>query len=174
MEAAPERERATDRLNRIANWRRWWLAGTALDWGFCLLSAGLVAAGYYESYLTRTFIPAPKWAAVPVQVAWFAVTAYLAATAFLAWRRDGRLRSVIPDGYSLSVAGCAIFLVGILINGWWSDAFGPDYGVPAIFRLPNLIPTSISTPCAARCLFPPQEVLSISPTTAKKSSERSA
>ncbi len=139
MEATPESERTTDRPSRLENWRRWWLAGTVLDWGFCVLSVGLVAAGYYESYLTRTFMPAPKWAAVPVQVAWFAVTAYLAVAAFLAWRRDGRLRSVIPDGYGLSVAGCAIFVVGILINGWWSDAFGPDYGVPAIFRLPNLL-----------------------------------
>lgn len=138
MEAAPERERTTDRLSRIANWRRWWLAGTALDWGFAVLGAGIVGAGYYESYLTRN-PPTPNWAAVPVQVAWLAVTLYLAVAGLRAWRRDGRLSSVIPDRYGLSVAGCAIFLAGILINGWWSDAFGPDYGVPAIFRLPNLL-----------------------------------
>ena len=138
MEATPESERTTDRPSRLASWRRWWLAGTALDWGFAVLSAGIIGAGYYESYLTRN-PPAPNWAAAPVQIAWLAVTLYLAVAGFRAWQRDGRLPSAVPDRYGLSVAGCAIFLAGILINGWWSDAFGPDYGVPAIFRLPNLL-----------------------------------
>jgi len=139
VEATADGDVTSDRPGRLATWGRWWLAGTPLDWGFAVLSAGLVAAGYYESYLTRTYIPAPDWAAVPVQVAWLAITLYVAVSGFLAWRREGRLRSLIPDGYGLSVAGCAIFLVGIVINGWWSDAFGPDFGVPAIFRLPNLL-----------------------------------
>ena len=139
MEATAGTEPSSDRPGRLANWRRWWLAGTRLDRGFVVLSAGIVGAGYYESYLTRNDHPAPNWAAVPVQVAWLAVTAYVAVAGFRAWRRDGRLRSLIPDGYGLSVAGIAVFLAGILINGWWSDAFGPDFGVPAIFRLPNLL-----------------------------------
>ena len=139
MEATAETQAQLERPGPLASWGRWWLAGTALDWGFAVLSAGIVAAGYYESYLTRTYRPAPNWATVPVQVAWLAVTVYIGVAGFRAWRREGRLRSLVPDGYGLSVAGCGLFLIGILINGWWSDAFGPDFGVPAIFRLPNLL-----------------------------------
>jgi hypothetical protein len=138
IDAVGAAERPMGRRDRIGAWLRWWVAGTLLDWGFVVLSAALVGAGYYEAWMTR-HPPTPGWEHVPIQVAWLAITIYLALAALLAWRRDGRLESAVPDGYGPSAAGCVIFLVGILINSWWMDAFGPDYGVPAIFRLPNLL-----------------------------------
>ena len=103
-----------------------------------VLSAALVGAGYYDAWLNR-HPPLPAWEHVPTQAAWLAVTTYLGAAGLLAWRRDRRPQALIPDAYGLSVAGCAVFLAGILINGWWSEALGPDFGVPAIFRVPNLL-----------------------------------
>jgi hypothetical protein len=126
------------RPNRLAAWVRWWFAGNALDWGFAALSSALVGAGYYEAWINR-HPPLPAWEHVPLQAAWLAITVYLSAAGVLGWRRDRDLQSLIPDGYGLSVAGCAIFLIGIVINGWWTYAFGPDFGVPAIFRVPNLL-----------------------------------
>ena len=124
----------------IDRWVRWWRAGTPLDWGFAVLAIALVGAGYYQSWLIRRFpTNTPIWATVPLQVAWLALTAYLVTAGLLAWRREGRLRALVPDGYELSAAGCLVFLAGILLGGWWSIAYGNDYGVPAIFRLPNLL-----------------------------------
>jgi hypothetical protein len=131
-------EPRASRPDRFAAWIRWWFAGNALDWGFAGLSTALVSAGYYEAWINR-HPPVPAWEQVPGQATWLAITLYLGAAGLLAWRRDGDLRSLIPDGYGLSVAGCAIFLVGIVANGWWTEAFGPDFGVPAIFRVPNLL-----------------------------------
>ena len=138
VDAAREVEGPAGRTDRLAAWVRWWFAGNALDWGFAALSAALVGAGYFEAWINR-HPPLPAWEHVPLQAAWLAITVYLAAAGLLAWRRDGDLRSLIPDGYGLSVAGSTIFLVGIVINAWWTDAFGPDFGVPAIFRVPNLL-----------------------------------
>ncbi|HET9781915.1 MAG TPA: hypothetical protein VFR33_09055 [Candidatus Dormibacteraeota bacterium] len=133
-------EQPTNQLGPRAAWVRWWLAGTRLDWGFVLLSAALIGAGYYQSWVTRTTFPdVPSWASIPPQAAWLAVTVYIGAAGLLAWRRDGDLRAAIPEGYEASVAGCVVFLVGIVINGWWTDTLGPAFGVPAIFRLPNLL-----------------------------------
>ena len=128
----------SSRLDLARAWARWWAAGTALDWGFAALSAVLIGAGYYDAWLNR-HPPLPIWEHVPAQAAWLAATGYLGVAGLLAWRRDRHPQALVPAGYGLSVAGCAVFLVGILINGWWSDAFGPDFGVPAIFRVPNLL-----------------------------------
>ncbi len=117
---------------------RWWTAGTPTDWGFVLLSAILVAAGYWDSWLVR-HPPIPVWEHLPVQTAWLATTLYLGAISLIAWRRDGRLETAVPQGYGPSVVGLTVFLVGILISGWWADALGQAAGVPAIFRLPNLL-----------------------------------
>lgn len=132
--------RLAPRSARLAAWMRWWLAGTRLDWGFAALSTVLIGAGYYDAWVTRTYVPnIPSWADIPVQAAWLAVTLYLGGVGLIGMLRDGRLQSLVPDGYGLSAAGCAVFLVGIVINGWWNDAFGPDFGVPAIFKFPNLL-----------------------------------
>ena len=101
--------------------------------------ACLVGAGYYDSWLVRNANPIPVWEHLPVQAAWLATALYLGAVSFVAWRRDGRLETAVPDGYGPTVAGLTVFLVGILINGWWSAALGQAAGVPAIFRLPNLL-----------------------------------
>ena len=125
--------------NALAAWARWWRSGTPLDWGFALLASALIGAGYYDAWINRNIAPPPSWEHVPLQLAGLAVTVYLGAASFLAWRRTRDLRSVPPAGYGLSLVGCGIFLVGIVINGWWTVLFGPDFGVPAIFRLPNLL-----------------------------------
>ncbi|HEV2141866.1 MAG TPA: hypothetical protein VGT01_11795 [Candidatus Dormibacteraeota bacterium] len=123
----------------LGGWLRWWTGGTPTDRGFVLLSACLVGAGYYDSWLVRNVVPIPVWQHVPVQVAWLATTVYLGAISFVAWRRGGRLETAVPEGYGPSVVGLTVFLVGILISGWWGDALGEASGVPAIFRLPNLL-----------------------------------
>ena len=125
--------------DRLGAWLRWWTGGTPIDRGFVVLSACLVGAGYYDSWLIRNVLPIPVWHHVPVQAAWLATTLYLGAVSFVAWRRDGRLETAVPEGYGPSVAGLTVFLVGILISGWWVDALGEASGVPAIFRLPNLL-----------------------------------
>ena len=136
---------ADDELNprppdRVRTWARWWLAGTSFDWGFALLSTALIGAGYYQSWLTRATTPnVPSWAGVPVQAAWLALAVYVGVVSVVAWRRSGDAQSAVPDGYGLSVVGLFTFLGGIVVNGWWFAAFGPDFGVPAIFRLPNLL-----------------------------------
>jgi len=139
IEAAGDEPRAS-RPDRFTSWVRWWFAGNALDWGFVALSSALVGAGYYEAWIVR-HPPGPVWQHIPTQAAWLAVTIYLVAAVFRAWRRDHDrdLGSLIPDGYDLSVTGCAVVLVGIVFNGWWANAFSLASGVPAIFRVPNLL-----------------------------------
>jgi hypothetical protein len=126
------------RSGRLGGWLRWWAAGTPTDRVFVLLSAGLVGAGYYDSWLVR-HPPIPDWEHLPVQAAWLATTLFIGAVSFIAWRRNGRLEVAVPEGYGPTVAGLTVFLVGILISGWWTDALGQAAGVPAIFRLPNLL-----------------------------------
>lgn len=139
IEAAGDEKRAS-RPDRFAAWVRWWFAGNPLDWGFAALSTALIGAGYYEAWIIRN-APSLAWQHIPSQAAWLAITIYLGVAVLRAWRRDHDrdVGSLIPDGYDLSVAGCAIFLVGIVFNGWWANAFGPATGVPAIFRVPNLL-----------------------------------
>lgn len=129
-----------ERSDRLAAWGQWWVSGTWLDRGFVFFSTALVAAGYFDAWINRNVKPPlPSWEHVPVQVTWFAVTLYLVGAALLAWRREGRLESLRPEGYGLSMVGCTIFLVGIVSSGWWTDAFGQDFGVSALFRPPNLL-----------------------------------
>ena len=130
---------AVESTGRPATWIRWWQAGTAVDWGFAVLSTILVSAGYEYSWLTRNKSPLPKGSEIPFQAAWADVALYLVVIGLLAWRRTGRQRSLIPDGYGPSAVGCALVAIGIFMNGWWTDALGPAIGVPAIFRLPNLL-----------------------------------
>lgn len=126
------------RSDGLPGWVRWWTAGTATDRAFVFFSAALVAAGYYDSWLVR-HPPIPEWEHLPVQAAWLATTVYLGAASVVSWRRDGRLESAVPEGYGPTVVGLTVFLVGILISGWWTDVLGDAQGVPAIFRLPNLL-----------------------------------
>lgn len=129
----------SDRADGLGGWLRWWTSGTPTDRGFVLLSACLIGAGYYDSWLVRNVLPIPVWEHVPVQAAWLATTLYLGAVSFVAWRRDRQLETAVPEGYGPAVAGLTVFFVGILISGWWADALGQASGVPAIFRLPNLL-----------------------------------
>ncbi len=140
LEAAGQGGPAANPFRRWSAWREWWLAGTPFDWGFAALSAVLIGAGYYQAWLTRQTYPnVPNWAAVPVQAAWLALALFLGVVSVVAWRREGNAQTAVPDGYGLSVVGLLTFLAGIVINGWWLAAFGTDFGVPAIFRLPNLL-----------------------------------
>lgn len=140
LEKTTVEEQDSNRSDRVKAWTRWWLAGTPFDWGFAALSTVLIGAGYYQSWLTRQTSPdVPNWAAVPVQAAWLAVAIYLGVVSVVAWRREGNAQTAVPEGYGLSVVGMFTFLAGIVVNGWWYAAFGPDFGVPAIFRLPNLL-----------------------------------
>lgn len=140
VETTADDEQTLSRPDRGTAWRRWWLAGTPFDWGFAVLSTALIGAGYYQSWLTRQDqAHVPGWAAVPVEAAWLGLALYLGGVSLVAWRRSGRAESAVPDGYGLSVVGLFTFLAGILLNGWWNAAFGPDFGVPAIFKLPNLL-----------------------------------
>lgn len=138
LDAPGEAEPAASRTDRLGAWMRWWVSASKLDWGFAAFSTALVGAGYYDAWLNR-HPPPPGWEHVPSQAAWLAITLYLGVATLLRWMRDRRLDTMVPDGYGLSVAGCAIFLAGIVVSGWWADAFGQDFGVPAIFRVPNLM-----------------------------------
>ncbi len=122
-------------VDRLGAWLR---AGTPLDWGFVALSALLIAAGYFDAWSIR-HQSAHTWEDALPQAAWAAVALYLAVGAVLNLRRGRDLESAVPESYGLAVAGCAVFLVGMLVNLWWTAAFGVDSGVPAIFRLPNLL-----------------------------------
>lgn len=140
VEGTIDGQRSGGRSGLVARWVRWWLGGTPFDWGYAALGAALIAAGYYQSWLTRKYFPnPPDWAAVPVQVVWVALALYLGIVSVVAWRRSGNAQTAVPDGYGLSVVGLFTFLGGIVISGWWSAAFGSGFGVPAIFRLPNLL-----------------------------------
>lgn len=131
---------AEGRTDRLSAWARWWVSGSSLDWGFAFFATALVGAGYYDAWINRNVAPPlPLWEHVPVQVTWLAVTLYLAAAGLRGWRRDRRLESLIPDGYAMSAVGCVIFGIGIVSSGWWSAYFGSDFGVPALFRPPNLL-----------------------------------
>src|SRR5712691_2968524 len=82
--------------DRLAAWARWWVAGTRLDWAFAGTTTLLVAAGYYDSWLTRNQSPVPSWADAPVQAAWLAVVICLGVAGIVAWRRDRSLDSLVP------------------------------------------------------------------------------
>ncbi len=113
--------------------------GTRFDWTFAVLATALVIAGYSDSWIDRNVGPEP-WLHAPSQAAWLLITLFLAGTALARWLKERRLDTIIPSGYELSVAGCIVFAVGILISIPWSEAFGTEIlGVPAIFRPPNLI-----------------------------------
>lgn len=119
-------------------WLRWWLSVTPLDIGYVTLACLFTAAGYYDSYVNRN-LPVKIWEDAPAQAGWFAITVFLLGAGLVTWRRDRRPQSLVPEGYGFSVAGCGLFLLGILINGWWSNAFGLEFGVPALFRPPNIL-----------------------------------
>ncbi len=125
-------------VDHFGAWARWWLAGTAADWGYVALSAGLIAGGYFDAWINRHLLVRTWEHALP-QAAWAAITIYLGVWAFVSFRRDHDLRTAVPEGYGLAVVGCAVFLAGIVINVWWATAFATDFGVPAIFRPPNLM-----------------------------------
>ncbi len=132
------------RTDRLGAWLKWWTAGTPNDRAFVLLSAALIAAGYYDSWLVR-HPPIPQWEHVPVQVAWLATTLYLGAVSFVAWRRNGRLEVAVPEGYGPTVVGLAVFLVGIVISSWWTDALGQRPGC----RQSSGFPTCCRSPARA-------------------------
>ncbi|HEX2647524.1 MAG TPA: hypothetical protein VHO95_09860, partial [Candidatus Dormibacteraeota bacterium] len=78
VDAPFENEPLESKPNRIGAWARWWLAGTPLDWGYVVLSGVLIATAYHFSWLNRNTFPLPDWANIPSQLAWLAITAYLA------------------------------------------------------------------------------------------------
>jgi hypothetical protein len=125
-------------VDRLGAWVRWWFAGTPFDWGFVALSAVLIAAGYYDAWSIR-HLSADTWEHALPQAAWAAITLYLGVWTFVNWRRGRSLESVVPESYGLALVGCLVFLTGMVINLWWTTAFGLDSGVPAIFRPPNLL-----------------------------------
>ena len=133
--AVGEARPTTNPLGRLTAWA---VAGTPLDWGFVALSAVLVAAGYYDAWSIRHH-PVDTWEHALPQAAWAAVTLYLGVWAFAGWRRGRTLESVVPESYGLALAGSLVFLAGMVINLWWTTAFGLDSGVPAVFRPPNLL-----------------------------------
>ena len=112
-------------VDHFGAWARWWLAGTAADWGYVALSAGLIAGGYFDAWINRHLLVRTWEHALP-QAAWAAITIYLGVWAFVSFRRDYDLRTAVPDGYGLAVVGCAVFLAGIVINVWWATAFATD------------------------------------------------
>ncbi len=121
----------------------WWLdpsnwPSLTFDWIFSGLAILLVTAGYFDAWINRR-LPVP-WENALVHAAWLLITLCLAVTGTIRWLRTKRLERVIPQGYLVSVIGCAVFAVGILSAGWWSLLFGPEVpGIPAIFRPPNVI-----------------------------------
>ncbi len=120
--------------------------GTRFDWGFSVLAAALVAAGYVDAWLDR-HPPSVLWLHAPSQAAWFAITVYLAVAGVDRWlHQERRVESIVPPGYLLSAVGCAAFAAGILVGVWWQAAMGPEtLGLPAIFRPPNLIQIAAAT-----------------------------
>ena len=137
-EAAREDAPSAGRVDRFGAWVRWWFVGTPLDWGFVGLTTALIAAGYYDAWLNR-HPPIPSWEHAPTQAAWAAVTLYLAIWSVVGLRQGRSLDSVVPESYGTAVAGCTVFLAGMVLDVWWRAAFGQDIGVPAIFRPTNLL-----------------------------------
>ena len=126
-------------LGRWAGFRPSAWSGTPFDWGFTALAAVLVCAGYLDAWQIR-HPPIHLWAHAASQGAWLLVTLYLVAIGARNWRRERRYDSIVPNGYQLSVIGCIVFAVGVLIGAWWQAVFGADQdGVPAVFRPPNVI-----------------------------------
>ncbi len=113
-------------------------SGHAYDWAFSLFATSLVAAGYYDSWINR-HLPVRPWEHAPAQASWMAVTTFLVLTALVSWRQGKARDSLLPSGYLLPALGCAIFAAGMLISGWWTTAFGTDFGVPGLFRPPTLL-----------------------------------
>jgi len=114
-------------------------AGTPFDWGFAAAASLLGGAGFLAAWQIR-HPPIHLWAHAASQGAWLLVTLYVVTFGLRSWRRDHRYDSIVPNGYQLSVIGCGIFAIGILIGAWWQAAFGADQdGVPAVFRPPNVI-----------------------------------
>src|SRR6266571_3249577 len=92
-------------VDHFGAWARWWLAGTAADWGYVALSAGLIAGGYFDAWINRHLLVRTWEHALP-QAAWAAITIYLGVWAFVSFRRDHDLRTAVPEGYGLAVVGC--------------------------------------------------------------------
>ena len=105
LEAAATQD-PTNQLGSRAAWVRWWLAGTRLDWGFVVLSAALIGAGYYQSWVTRnTFPNVPSWASIPPQAAWLALTLLILINLF--WGLVNLLPVYPLDGGQISRDVCS-------------------------------------------------------------------
>ncbi|HXM57477.1 MAG TPA: hypothetical protein VOB72_18915 [Candidatus Dormibacteraeota bacterium] len=109
-------------------------------WTVALLSAAFVLGGYVDAW--SRLVPASPlgpWHDALVDVAWLAVTGFMAAAlgrdlaAGVAWR------AALPAGYHLALAGGLVFGLGALADVYYQIAFGVAQGLEALLAPPHLV-----------------------------------
>jgi hypothetical protein len=104
---------------------RW--ATTRFDWAMVLV-ASLPMAGAYLDAWAHSHVPSLEtfftpWHAV-LYTGLLAITAFMAVSFALGYRRTHDWRTALPAGYGLSLVGCLMFAAGGVADMAWHLAFG--------------------------------------------------
>jgi hypothetical protein len=109
---------------------------------FVILSCLFAAAAYFDAW---TYVNNPNgksilepWQDAFLHLTWILLTAYLAGVMALNIRRGNPITRSLPPGYGWSMAGCLVFSAMVVIDRWAQLAFGPEYGLSALFSPPRV------------------------------------
>jgi hypothetical protein len=134
IDSSAQRRPARDRVLR---------ASPRFEWGVVGLSTALVvgahvdswAHGHIASTLETFFTP---WHAL-LYSAFAATTAFLVLCAAWTGARPWNWVKALPDGYGLSLVGCAMFGIGGVLDMAWHLTFGIERGFQALISPTHLI-----------------------------------
>ena len=134
IDSSARRRPARDRVLR---------AGPRFEWGVVGLSTALVvgahvdswAHGHIASTLETFFTP---WHAL-LYSAFAATTAFLVLCAAWTGARPWNWAKALPDGYGLSLVGCALFGIGGVLDMAWHLTFGIERGFQALISPTHLV-----------------------------------
>lgn len=134
IDSSARRRPARDRVLRASPWFEWTVVGlsTAVVAGAHLDSW---AHGHIASTLETFFTP---WHAL-LYSSFAATTAFLVICAAWTGARPWNWAKALPDAYGLSLAGCALFGIGGVLDMAWHLTFGIERGFQALISPTHLI-----------------------------------
>ena len=113
------------------------------EWGVAAASAALVVFGYMDAAgrLGVSGHPTTESAVgeAGLAIAWAALSAMLAFAVLSRTRAGAGFGDALPAGYGLSLAGCAVFGAGAVVEVFaWRHLFGYGTGLEALLSPPHL------------------------------------
>ena len=108
-----------------------------------LLALLLTVAAYVDAWSrlppSGTAIGLRPWGDAGVIAVWFALTGFLAGTAFVRLSRGNRWRLALPRGYMPSLVACGVLGATTIADAYYQLAFGPGQGLEVLLRPTHLI-----------------------------------